>query len=757
MNLSPLPIQKFFDNNGIPLAGGKLFSYIAGTTTKLNTYTDSTGLTANTNPIILNFRGECRLWIDPLLVYKFVLAPPTATDPPGNPIWTVDNITAAPATIENSAVDTGSGNSVQLSIPALNSTPVIFTRIVWKSAIQNTGNVTISINGGLAKNLLWQNQASLDPGALQIGGMYEAIYDGTAWQLQGPTLAPQYMITVEEFVAGVSIADYSYLPGDVRRYGATGDGTTDDTAALQDAAAYAREAVGAVIYFEPAKTYKIWPAGSGSTLFDLDGAFGVTVEGNGALLSAGNVNSSAPAVFDLQTVNQVSILNLRFTQSYATLDPDNGAEFFVIRQDSHNIELDNCQMVNGRSGIIVRGVTTDGPRSDGIRANNCTFSNVYYPQNMQLSGDNYFARGIKTLNCGRSYFPWNCRNHDVEMISQQGGPFDDVLFKVFADPAFGYNKLENIRLKYWSDGKSSTGVNTTSGAIVSLDAQQNTVVSTPAFFNNIDIQVIFEAGATVTARKLFECRKFTSTGAVDTTARGHVFANIKLRGRISGCQNFNATPVIDIFGTTDGFAWTGDAALNISVEDLYASTSSAGQNILQLNGQPFVGNQSVTLKNVFTEGQINRNNWTEAKAFHALNVSSSNLVASSGYQSYTPVWSGSGGAATLGNGSIIGRYTRQGDRVTGFVQLVIGTTSVAGAGNMQFSLPVAAAAGEGDQLGSALLLDTGTQFYTAVSFISDAASVANIFANVAMVTGTAPFTIANGDTYRLAFDYICAP
>lgn len=93
MNLSPLPIQKFFDNNGRPLVGGLLFTYVAGTSTKIATYTDSGGLSSNTNPIVLDFRGECRIWIDPSLTYKFVLSPADDTDPPTKPIWTVDNIT----------------------------------------------------------------------------------------------------------------------------------------------------------------------------------------------------------------------------------------------------------------------------------------------------------------------------------------------------------------------------------------------------------------------------------------------------------------------------------------------------------------------------------------------------------------------------------------------------------------------------------------------------------------------------------------
>lgn len=53
----PNPIPQFFDANGAPLSGGKLFTYSAGTTTPLASYTDGTGLVTNTNPVILNASG----------------------------------------------------------------------------------------------------------------------------------------------------------------------------------------------------------------------------------------------------------------------------------------------------------------------------------------------------------------------------------------------------------------------------------------------------------------------------------------------------------------------------------------------------------------------------------------------------------------------------------------------------------------------------------------------------------------------------
>jgi len=83
--LTPTPVQQFFDANGIPLVGGKLYSYAAGTSTPQDTYTDASGTITNTNPVILNARGECQVWLNG--IYKLVLKDSTDTL-----IWSVDSI-----------------------------------------------------------------------------------------------------------------------------------------------------------------------------------------------------------------------------------------------------------------------------------------------------------------------------------------------------------------------------------------------------------------------------------------------------------------------------------------------------------------------------------------------------------------------------------------------------------------------------------------------------------------------------------------
>jgi hypothetical protein len=106
-SLAPYVFPQFLDGNGNPYAASKLFTYAAGTTTKQDTFSD-VGLTvANPNPIILDSAGRpsnggtrIALYLTPGLSYKFVLAPPTDSDPPISPVLTQDNVAAiSPSTV----------------------------------------------------------------------------------------------------------------------------------------------------------------------------------------------------------------------------------------------------------------------------------------------------------------------------------------------------------------------------------------------------------------------------------------------------------------------------------------------------------------------------------------------------------------------------------------------------------------------------------------------------------------------------------
>jgi len=102
--LAPAPWFTGFDDAGRIIQGGKLFTYEAGTTTKVATYTDVALAVPHTNPIVLDGAGRTTIYLTPGTAYKFVLSPPSDTDPPTAPIRTQDNIGATPASASNQDV-----------------------------------------------------------------------------------------------------------------------------------------------------------------------------------------------------------------------------------------------------------------------------------------------------------------------------------------------------------------------------------------------------------------------------------------------------------------------------------------------------------------------------------------------------------------------------------------------------------------------------------------------------------------------------
>ena len=84
--LSPWFDQIHFDNVGVPLAGGLIFSYLSGSSTPTPTFQDSDLLVPNTNPVVLNAAGRCTMFLA-ALSYKFIL-----TNASGSVIKTQDGV-----------------------------------------------------------------------------------------------------------------------------------------------------------------------------------------------------------------------------------------------------------------------------------------------------------------------------------------------------------------------------------------------------------------------------------------------------------------------------------------------------------------------------------------------------------------------------------------------------------------------------------------------------------------------------------------
>jgi hypothetical protein len=137
---------QFFDNNGVILSGGKLYTYAAGTTTPQATFTSSSGSTNHTNPIILDSAGRVatgEIWLTGTTQYKFVLH--TSLDVL---IATYDNIwgigaaggTAVQVPVIFNATGTGSSITFGLgAVPTNENTTNVFINGVYQQ--KNTYSV----------------------------------------------------------------------------------------------------------------------------------------------------------------------------------------------------------------------------------------------------------------------------------------------------------------------------------------------------------------------------------------------------------------------------------------------------------------------------------------------------------------------------------------------------------------------------------------------------------------------------------------
>ena len=138
VSLMPVVRQQFFGANGLPLAGGLVYTYVAGTSTPAPTYLDSTGTNLQTNPITLDSGGFASIWIPspPIDVAVF--------NSSGTQQYKVLNVTALPLVVTSLTANFFQSSSTN---PALSG----FIRMASGDCIawRNNGN---SADDSLCKN-----------------------------------------------------------------------------------------------------------------------------------------------------------------------------------------------------------------------------------------------------------------------------------------------------------------------------------------------------------------------------------------------------------------------------------------------------------------------------------------------------------------------------------------------------------------------------------------------------------------------------
>jgi hypothetical protein len=357
VNLSPVfgVAGQLFDNNGNPLAGGKIFTYLAGTTTNAAVYTSSSGSIAHSNPIILDGAGRVpsgEIWLTDGILYKFVVQ-----DSANNLIGTYDNLSG------------------------INSNFVAFTnqqQIITATAGQTVFNLSISYQPGTnSLSVFVDGVNQYGPGAQYA---YVETDSDTVTFVSGLHVGASVKFTTSQLNSSgaVDASQVSYTPPfvdsvatnveaklaqyvSIKDFGAIGDGSVDDTQAINDAINS-----GVTDILIPEGTYKI--------------TSGISIPSTCAVR---NITGAGNATIKLYTAVQASVFEI---------GTDANKQFLNIS----NLILDS----NGNSG--------DGLQTYGILALRSSYLQFNNIRATNFSGAGLECRGCVYVGIG-NYTSGSCR------------------------------------------------------------------------------------------------------------------------------------------------------------------------------------------------------------------------------------------------------------------------------------------------------------------------------------------------------------
>jgi hypothetical protein len=185
---------QFFDNNGIPLAGGLLYSYASGTTTPQATYTTPAADVANANPIVLDAAGRTtnEIWLSNGYAYKFVLKNSSSSQ-----IGSYDNI---PSTSTNLAIINDASSVAYEQGNSTNAGSFVVGKTYLITFVGTTAFTSIGATSNTVGIYFTATGVGSGTGTAQLSRTVQA--------------------KLQEYVS-------------VKDFGAVGDGSTNDTAAIQ--------------------------------------------------------------------------------------------------------------------------------------------------------------------------------------------------------------------------------------------------------------------------------------------------------------------------------------------------------------------------------------------------------------------------------------------------------------------------------------------------------------------------------------------
>ena len=366
VNLSPIwgAGAQLFDNSGNVLSGGKIYTYAAGTTTPATTYTSSSGITANSNPIILNSAGRVpyEIWLSDTVAYKFVLK-----DSNDTLIATYDNLVG----INSNYIAYTSQQEIQTATAG--QTVFNLTTMQYQPGTNNLSVFVDGVNqygpGAQYAYVETDSDTVTFVSGLHVGA---SVKFTTASPVAGAVMNAENVAYDPPFTGAVGTNVEAKLAQtvSVKDFGAVGDGVTDDTQAIQNAI----DASSGKTVFLPAGSYLITDSLNITVSTSLEGEFAKTT------IILGTQNKDGIVVGDgtlatRSVVGTITISNIAFNPSSTVAAFTAGSCIYI--NFAYNTRIIDCVFYgkNGSGTVILNnGVVCN--RVSEYYITNCLFSGL---------------------------------------------------------------------------------------------------------------------------------------------------------------------------------------------------------------------------------------------------------------------------------------------------------------------------------------------------------------------------------------------
>jgi hypothetical protein len=365
VNLSPVAgaAAQFLDNAGNVLTGGKLFTYLAGTTTPAAVYTSSTGITFHSNPIILDAAGRVpaggEIWLSDNISYKFVLK-----DANDVLIATWDNIIGINSNFVNytiqEEIQTATAGQTVFNLATVTYAPGTNSLQVFVDGVNQYDGVSYAFVETNANTVTFTS-------GLHVGALVKFT---TAVPATGTATNANVVVYDPAGTGAVTTTVQTKLREIVspEDFGAVGDGVTDDTVALQN---WINANGGIHMLGDESKTYIVAPAVANDVILPIPTGSKRNIVGNGATIKIKNnslgfysiIGSNSLLVDLTQTIIDGVVFDYnRANNTYAvssglltfpryTFSALNGADIRFSNNLIKNAVCTNSVFANGSDGL----------------------------------------------------------------------------------------------------------------------------------------------------------------------------------------------------------------------------------------------------------------------------------------------------------------------------------------------------------------------------------------------------------------------